>query len=98
MTSRTLMNLQTSQTWMKLQVTLLFLVPPPLTKKKRTEGPSQAYKCQASSFRFSFNSKSKKPENVFSAFHLPPLQIFKNLENVLPGEYPFGMQILAFKS
>ena len=34
MTSKTLMNLQTSQTWMKLQVTLLFLVPQPLTKKR----------------------------------------------------------------
>ena len=64
-----------------------FVIPRSSTtdKKKRTEGPSQDYKCQASSF-------------VSPAFYLPPLQIFKNLENFLPGEYPFGMQILAFKS
>ena len=69
-TSKTLMNLQTSQTWMKRHVTLLFLIPQPL-KKRSTEGQSQGHKCRSSSFHCSFNSRSKKNRKYVFCFSPP---------------------------
>ena len=49
-------------------------------------------------FTVALTAGVKKTENVFSAFRLPPLLIGKNLANVPPGKYPFGMQVLASKN
>ena len=91
-TSKTLMNLQTSQTWMKHHVTLLFLVPQPL-KKKSTEGQSQDHKCQASLFHCSFNSSRKKQKLcflLFTSLHHGYLKIWRMfLEVNIPLECKF---------
>ena len=49
-------------------------------------------------FTVALTAGVKKTKNVFSAFHLPPLLICKNLVNVPPGKYPFRMQVLASKN
>ena len=48
-------------------------------------------------FTVALTTGVKKTENDFSAFHLPPLLIFKNLVKASSGKYLSGMQVLGSK-
>ena len=83
---------------MKYHVTLLFLVPQPLKKKKREQKvkvktTSAKYLCFTVALTAGVTNK-----NCVSAFHLSPPWIFKNLAHVPRGKYPVGMQVLGSKS
>ena len=73
---------------------LIILVPQLITRNEYRRSKSGVERLHST---VTLTVRVKQTENELSAFHLPPLVIFKNLVKAPSGKYPPGMQVLGFK-